>query len=479
MVYVSESERLVEPHQINGMNWSVKSWVLLFIVSGALFLDSIDLSMVNIALPSIGSELNLTASWLQWIVNSYILGYGGFLLLGGRVSDLLGRKLVFLTAVAVFGIASLASAFSSDITTMVVLRFIKGVAAGFTVPAGMSIIATSFAPGPARAKALTIYAILGTLGFGLGLVFGGIFTEFGWRITLFAPWPVATVIFFLGLRFIPNPQKNNRSLKGFDVFGAATMTGALLLLVFAVVEAPEQGWFAKKTLLLFGISTLLLASFIIIEIRHRTPLVRLGILSDKLILHANISAAILIGSFMSYQFVMTLYLAESLKWSPLQIALAFLPSSAPVPIFGKLLAKLFSTYGTTWPILIGMSILSVGYLLLLRTEPGMAYWEFMLPTVICVGVGFALCFGAINIQGVHGINEAEQGLASGLVNTSLQVGGALSLAIAVAIIGGSETSFAENQLLPNMERLIMAIAGLSAAGAIISVFAVLYRWKSF
>ncbi|PVZ36867.1 MFS transporter [Pseudomonas sp. CC120222-01a] len=451
---------------ITSTDWGVRTWVLLLLVSGALFLDAADLSMVSVALPSMGSELGLSTASLQWVVNGYILGYGGFLLLGGRASDLLGRRSVFLVAVAAFGVASVASAMLDDIVGIVVLRFIKGVAAGFTVPAGMSIIATSFAQGPARSKALTIYAIMGTLGFGMGLVLGGIFTEIGWRVTLFAPGPISLLFFFAGLKLIPSAQRQRLSLKQFDLLGAISLTGGLLLLVYTLVEASETGWFAAHTLIMGGVSLVLLVSFVLIEKRHPYPMIRLGILNDPSLVHANLAAVLLIGSFMAYQFVMTLYLSESLGWSPMMIALAFLPSSAPVPLLAKPLAKIFSSLGTTVSICMGMSLLAIGFLLLLRIEPGMPYWSFMLPTVLCVLVGFALCFGAINIQGTQGVAESEQGLASGLVNTSLQIGGALSLAIAAALLGNIDFSAVRGHLLPNMHLVAITITIIASIGAI-------------
>jgi len=306
---------------VQGTQWSAATWGLLMIVSGALFLDGIDLSMVNIALPSIGAELKMSTGALQWIVNAYILGYGGFLLLGGRAADLLGRRQVFLSAVAIFGVASLISAFTDNALLLIALRFIKGVSAGFTVPAGMSIVTTSFSEGSARNKALMVYSITGTLGFALGLVLGGVFTGLGWRATLFMPGPVALLLFFLGLKLIPQARKDKVSFSQFDIFGALTMTGALLLSVYALVEASEKGWTSSSTITMLAISLALMVAFIFVELRHRHPLVRLGILRSMSLVHANISAALILGSFMAFQFLVSIYLQDSLKWAPFAVAL--------------------------------------------------------------------------------------------------------------------------------------------------------------
>ncbi|KWX89021.1 MFS transporter, partial [Paenibacillus riograndensis] len=254
--------------------WSLEIWGLLLIVSGALFLDGVDLSMVNIALPSIGNELHLSTGSLQWIVNAYILGYGGFLLLGGRVADLLGRRQVFLTAVAVFGLASIVSSFMSNEIALIGLRLLKGIAAGFTVPAGMSIVSTSFAAGPDRMRALSIYSIIGMTGFALGLVFGGLLTEIGWRFTLLAPGPVALILLLAGLKLVPHASRERVTMKQFDLWGSLTITAALLVLVYALVEAPAKGWTSITTILLIIASVVLLFAFILVSRRHPQALVR-------------------------------------------------------------------------------------------------------------------------------------------------------------------------------------------------------------
>ena len=453
---------------VQGTQWSAATWGLLMIVSGALFLDGIDLSMVNIALPSIGAELKMSTGALQWIVNAYILGYGGFLLLGGRAADLLGRRQVFLSAVAIFGVASLISAFTDNALLLIALRFIKGVSAGFTVPAGMSIVTTSFSEGSARNKALMVYSITGTLGFALGLVLGGVFTGLGWRATLFMPGPVALLLFFLGLKLIPQARKDKVSFSQFDIFGALTMTGALLLSVYALVEASEKGWTSSSTITMLAISLALMVAFIFVELRHRHPLVRLGILRSMSLVHANISAALILGSFMAFQFLVSIYLQDSLKWAPFAVALAFLPSSLPVAFFGPKISAYFSSRGNTAPILIGLSLVSVGYLLLLRIDPASSYWVGLFPTMLLVGFGFAFGLPAIYAQSAEGVQEVEQGLASGLVNTSFQVGGAISLAIVAGALSSGKLPVVQGQLLPNMQSAILIFSAIAILGVVLT-----------
>lgn len=451
---------------IQGTSWNLRTWALLVLVSGALYLDGIDLSMVNIALPSIGNELTLSTGQLQWLVNAYILGYGGFLLLGGRGADLLGRRTVFLGAVGIFSVASVVSAFMDNHNALIMLRFIKGVSAGFTVPAGMSIVATSFAKGPARNRALTFYSIFGSLGFASGLVLGGIFTEFGWRTTLFAPGPVGIIIFLLGLRLVPASPHEKTKLGNFDIIGALTMTGSLLLLVYALVEAPENGWISLTTITMVAASLLLLLAFIVTELKHPAPLVRLSILRSHSLIHGSFTAAIILGSFMAYQFVITIYLQKSLDWSPMSVAMAFLPSSLPVALFATRVGKFFINRGPVTPIFIGMSLSMVGYLLLLNIGPSQSYWFVLFPTMVLVGLGFAFTLPAIYVEVIQGIEEVEQGLASGILNTSFQIGGAISLAIVAAILVGGHVDTISNGLLPNMNLALKIIAGISSLGVI-------------
>jgi MFS family permease len=438
------------------------------VVCGALFLDGLDLSMVGVALPSIGHDLALPAGRLQWIVSGYVLGYGGFLLLGGRVSDVLGRRGVFLSAVALFGVASVVSAAMSNDVALIALRFVKGASAGFTVPAGLSIVTTTFAEGPARSRALGIYAACGASGFSLGLVSGGLLTEVGWRATLFAPGPVALVLLAAGLRVVPRSTRDRVTLSSFDLAGAFTSTASLLLFVYAVVEAPRRGWGSAGTVLTLALSVALMAVFVLVERRHAHPLVRLGILRSAALLHANLAAGVLVGGFISFQFVVTLYVQNSLGWSPIHMALAFLPGSAIMAIFAPRMGGLMGRHGTAPLVLGGLSAMLLAYVLVLRAQPSMSYAEFLLPTMVLVGVGFALAFPAINVQATAGVADHEQGLASGLVNTSMQIGGAIILAVVTAVLGGSDATARPGALLPHMTTAIGFVAGVAVVGVLVS-----------
>ncbi len=453
------------PLTVLDTRWTPRIWGLLVVLCGALFLDGLDISMIGVALPSIGHDLHMTPGALQWIVSGYVLGYGGLLLLGGRASDLLGRRRVFLSAVAVFGVASVASAFLSSPEALITLRFVKGAAAAFTVPAGLSIITTTFAEGPARSRAFSVYTVCGASGFSMGLVFGGALTELGWRVTLLLPGPVALALLFVGLRVVPRAVIERVRLAHFDLLGALTSTAALLLLVFAVVKAPDAGWGSATTLVSLALAVALGVTFVVGERRHPRPLLRLGILRSRMLVHANLAGAAMFGSYVSFQFVVTIYLQDVLGWSPLTMALAFLPAGLLVVASATGMGRVLERVDTRYLMLGGFVAFLGGYALFLRVAPGMAYWNFLLPTMILLGVGFALCFPAINAQATKGVADHEQGLASGLVNTSIQIGGAIVLAVVSAVLG---TGSSADGSLPGMTTAIAVSAGVSVSAVLLT-----------
>ncbi|MCU1490007.1 MAG: putative major facilitator superfamily transporter [Acidimicrobiaceae bacterium] len=464
---------------VQDTRWSPAVWALLVVLCGALFLDALDVSMVGVALPSIGRDLRLAPGQLQWIVSGYVLGYGGLLLLGGRAADLIGRRPVFLAAVTVFGVASVVSALLSNDTALIALRFLKGASAACTVPAGLSIITTTFAEGPARSRAFSIYTVCGASGFSMGLVFGGLLTELSWRATFLLPGPVALALVLIGIRVIPRGTRQAARLSHFDLPGAISSTASLLLLVYAVVEAPTRGWGSAWTLGMLAGSALLMAAFVAIERRHPRPLLRLGILRSASILHANLGAAVMFGGYVAFQFVVTLYLQDALGWSPITMALGFLPAGLIVIASAPRMGQVLERFDTAVLILAGLVSLLAGYALFLRVNPSLSYWELLLPTMLLIGLGFALCFPSVNAQATAGVADHEQGLASGLVNTSIQIGGAVVLAVVSALIGrGSHGTIRHGQLLPGMTTAIAVISALSAVGIALTLVALVAKRRS-
>lgn len=414
------------------VTWSATQWALVTILCLALLLDGLDVTLVGVALPAIGDDLKLGTSQLQWIVNGYLLGYGALLLLGGRTADLLGRRKVFLTALAVFAIASLVGGVVNDGALVIATRFIKGVAAAFTVPTGLSIMTTTFPEGPQRNKAVAIYTAFGASGFSSGLVIGGLMTGLSWRWTFLFSVPIALGALIVGYFLIPHDRPHARGR--YDFPGAITMTAGMLLLVYTVVNAPDVGWAAPRTLLLFVAVLVLLGAFVAVERTVSNPLIPLSVFRRGALMRANMSFIALLGSYFSFQFLMTLYLQRALGWSPLELAFALLPIGLIVAFGAPMAGRLIPRFGTAPLIVFGLSSEAIGFLLLLRlnTDPG--YAALILPTVVLVGIGFAFVFPCANVQAVTGVQPQEQGLAAGMLQACGQIGAAVVLAVTTAII---------------------------------------------
>jgi MFS family permease len=455
-----------DPH--GRQHWPARLWGVLAVLSLVLFLDGLDVSMVGVALPSIGTELHLATSSLQWIVSGYVLGYGGLLLLGGRTADLLGRRRVFLVALAVFAVASLLGGFVDSGPLLIATRFIKGISAAFTAPTGLSIITTTFAEGRMRNKALSIYTVFGASGYSSGLIFGGLMTGIGWRWTFLMPVPIALIALVAGLVLIPRGMPAADG--GHDVLGALTSTGAMLLLVYSLVSAPARGWTSPVTLALFATVIILLAAFVSVERRVRHPLIRLGILRKGTLVRANLAIVALFGSYTAFQFIITLYLQDVLGWAPLKMALALLPTGLLVALSAPFAGTMIDRFGTARFIVGGLAAMSVGYVLFLRIGTHPVYVTAILPTAVLLGVGFALGFPSINVQATAGIHDDEQGLAAGLVQTAGQVGAALVLAITTAIIsGGSHPARTATGILDEYRPGLVFVMFVAAAGLVMAL----------
>lgn len=449
--------------------WDARLWGVLLTVSLVVGLDALDVSMVAVALPSIQDDLGLTTSALQWIVSGYVLTYGGLLLLGGRTADLLGRRRVFLAAVAVFAGASLLGGLVSDGGLLIATRVIKGVAAAFTAPAALSIITTTFAEGPARNRALGIFAVFGASGYSAGLVCSGLLTEVGWRWTFFLPVPVALLALVAAARLLPRDGRPQRT-GGYDLPGAVTGVGAMLLLVYTVVEAPEVGWAEPRIWAQFAATAVLLAVFLAIEARTANPLIRLGILRSGPLARANLGAVMFFGGYMGFQFVMMLYFQNVLDWSPLQTALGFLPAALIVAFGSPRMDPLINRFGTAYTIAGGVLAHVLGYGLFLATDRDAPYLVGVLPTMVLLGVGFALAFASFNIQATAGVPDHEQGLAGGLLNTAFQVGGAIGLAIVTAVLTArGEGRGGDDALLAGLTPALAVVLTLALLGLVIAL----------
>jgi MFS family permease len=447
---------------------SPRAWGALLVLCGALFLDALDVSMIGVALPSIRTDLDMSTSSLQWVVSAYVLGYGGFLLLGGRAADLLGRKRMFVISLGVFLVASGLGGLTDDGSLLIATRFIKGVSAAFTAPAGLSIITTTFAEGPARNRALSIYTATGATGFSVGLVFGGLLTEIGWRWVFFLPVPVALITLIAAIKLVPATAAPARAARNFDVAGAISVTAAMLLLVFTLVEAPDAGWASARTLASLAVAAAILAGFVGHEQRTKAPLVRLGILRSGSLVRANLGAMSLFGAWVGFQFVVTLYLQQVRGWSALETGLSIFPAGVLVATLAPRLAPLIERFGVTRLILTGLVSTVVAYALFLPIGLDSGYVTAMLPTFLFGGLGFGLAYGPLNIAATNGVAPEEQGLAGGLLNTSFQFGGALVLAVVTAVNNASAgTDGSPQALLDGFHAAIL----VSLTAAILGVVA--------
>ena len=404
-------------------------WLVLVVVCMAQFMVILDATIVNVALPSIQADLGMSEADLQWVVNAYALTFGGFLLLGGRAGDLAGRKLVFLVGVVIFSAASLLCGIAPTSEFLIVFRGAQGLGAALIAPAALSIITTTFAEGQERTKAMGVWAAIAVGGGAVGLVLGGMLTDWlSWPWIFFVNVPVGIVVFAAAWRLVPE-SKDEREHKSFDLAGAVTVTAGLLALVYGIVKAQEKGWTSLHTGGFFAAAILLIAAFLVIEKRSAEPLVRLSIFRIATVRSANATMFLVAAGLFAMFFFNTLYLQRVLGYSALEAGLAFLPFTAGIIIGAGLSQGLVPKLGAREVPLIGMPLAITGLLLFTRLEPGGSYLIDFLPGVMLASIGMGLTFVPVTLIATSGISNDDAGLASGLFNTSQQIGGALGLAI--------------------------------------------------
>ncbi|MFC3891128.1 MFS transporter [Lentzea rhizosphaerae] len=425
--------------------WGGRLWATLIVLCSAMFLDALDNAMVGIAVPPIQAELGMTTSAVQWVVSAYVLGFGGFLLLGGRMADLVGRRKLLLIAVSVFAIASLVGGIADNGVTVIVARFVMGVSAAFSAPAGLAIIMTTFPEGAVRNRAVAIYTACGATGFSLGLVAGGLLTEIGWRWTFLLPVPIALAV-LVGVSILVGKDTHSDAKRSYDIPGAFSITAAMLLLVFTIVEAPAAGWTSGRTLGGFAGFVVLVIAFVLIERKTAQPLIRLDFLRNPALVGAALVAAAILGTYMSFQFIGSLYLQASRGWSPLEMALGFLPCGILIALIAPRAGGLIGKFGPKWMMFAGFLAYTLAYLSFLRIDADSNYYTTILPTMLLIGVAFPLSFTGAYVQATSGVADAEQGLAAGVLQTGYQVGAALLLAIVTATMAFGQDGGAANTL---------------------------------
>jgi len=415
------------------MRHSTNPWVILVLICFAQFMVVLDATVVNVALPSIQKDLGMTEANLQWVVNAYTLVFGGFLLLGGRAGDLLGRKRLFLGGVIVFTLASLLDGLSTSSGMLIGARALQGLGAAFISPAALAIISTTFKEGSDRAKALGVWAAIAIGGSAVGLVLGGALTQvFSWPWIFFINVPVGVAVFVLSLRLVPE-SKDEAAHRSFDVAGAVAVTGGLMSLVYAIVQAQPKGWGSAQTIVTFIVSVALLIGFVVIELRAKAPLVRLSIFRVRSLSAANVVMFFVGSGLFAMFFFNSLYIQRVLGYGPLKAGLAFLPFTAGIMVSAGIASAFGPKIGIRLVAGVGMVIASAGLLLLTRIPVDGSYVSSVLPSILLKSLGMGAVFVPLTLVATTGLEDEDQGLASGLFNTSQQIGGAVGVAVASTV----------------------------------------------
>lgn len=412
---------------------SPRAWGVLFVLCGAIFLEGIDVAMLNVALPSIRADLGLSTEALSGVVSAYIIGYGGFVLLGGRAADLLGRRRMFLLWLTIFLLFSGLGGFATEGWMLLVARFVTGVAAAFMAPAGLALITGNFAAGPARTRALGFYAGTAAGGYSLGLVAGGLLVSIGWRWVFFAPVILSAVLLLAAIPLVRDTGRDRRRLTvaDFDLPGALAITGGMVLLAYGVVRLEHVGNDQVVTFGALAGGLALLAAFFAIERRSAKPLLRLGILRSGQVVHTNLAGLLFLGAFAGFQFLVTLYLQELRGWGPLETGLAMLVVALDTVLAPTLTPRLVNRFGNGRVLFGGLLAATLAYLLFLPVGLDWAYTA-MLPAFVVLGLAFSLAYGPLTMAGTEPLGESEHGVAGGLLYTSFQFGAALGLSAATA-----------------------------------------------
>ena len=416
---------------------SARDWALLLVLCGALFLEGIDIAMLNVAVPSIRSDLDLSTGTAHWVISAYVLGYAGFMLLGGRTADLFGRRRVFLLALAVFVLFSGLGGLADSGWVLVLARFVTGVAAGFMTPAGLSIITTSFEEGPLRDRAVVIYGATGAAGFTLGMVAGGLLTTVSWRWVFFAPVLLGALLLIAGRALIRADEVRPVADHRFDLIGAVTVTAGMVAAIFGLVALGESHDVVRGASAL-ALAAVLLALFVRHERRSPAPLVRLGIFRHAGLVRTNLAGLLYMGAFFGFQFLVTLYLQDLRGWSPLETGLTFAIMGIDLVLAPLLTPSLVRRFGNVPVMVAGFASATLAFVLFLRLDDDWGYLQ-MLPMLVLVGVAFALAYGPLTLAATDGVEESEQGLAGGLLYTSFQFGAALGLALVTIVLVGSRS----------------------------------------
>ena len=428
-----------------------KRWLALILLCSAQFVVVLDASIVNVALPSIGDALDFSQENLPWVVNAYVLTFGGFLLLGGRAADLLGRRRVFMAGLLLVAVASLLAGFAATEGQLIAARAAQGLGAAIISPAALSIVTTTFSDGSERNKALGVWGAVAGSGGAAGVLLGGILTDgLGWEWVLWVNVPVALIALALTPRLIAESRAESET-RAFDVAGAVTVTAALSILVYALVDANEAGWGSAQTIGLIALSVALLAAFVAIELRATKPLVPFSIFRIRTLTGANVVGLLVGASLFSMFFFISLYMQQVLGYSAIHAGLSYLPLALVIMASAGIASQLVTKLGYKPVLAAGLMFIVIGLTWFSRVSVGGSFTTDILGPSLFAAAGLGFAFVTTTIAAVSGVEENEAGLASGLINTSQQIGGALGLAVlsAVAISRTDDVMASGNSSLTN------------------------------
>ncbi len=410
-----------------------RRWIALILLCVAQFVVVLDASIVNVALPTIGSALHFTEANLPWVVNAYVLTFGGFLLLGGRMADLIGRRRVFIAGLIVFALASLAGGLAANSGQLVAARAVQGLGAALLSPAALSIVTTTFRDGAERNKALGVWGAVAGSGGAAGVLLGGVLTDgLGWEWVLWVNVPIGLAAAFIAPRLLAE-SRSSAATRHFDLAGAISVTAGLSVLVYALVDAPNQGWGSARTIGLLAASAALLIGFIAIERRSAAPLVPFRIFKMRTLTGANVVGLLVGASLFSMFFFISLYMQQVLGYSAIHAGLSYLPLALMIIVSAGIASQLVTRIGFKPVLATGMALIAAGLIWFSQISSGGSFLSDILGPSLLAAVGLGFSFVSTTIAAVSGVDEREAGLASGLINTSQQIGGALGLAILAAV----------------------------------------------
>jgi EmrB/QacA subfamily drug resistance transporter len=449
-----------------------RRWQALALVCVAFFMTILDVSIVNVALPSIQKALDFSRESLQWVVTAYAITFGGFLLLGGRAADFLGRRRMFMAGLVLFTLASLSCGLAQSEPWLIASRAMQGLGAAIISPATLSIITTTFDEGPERNKALGIWGAMGGSGAAVGVLLGGVLTKYlGWEWCFFVNVPVGAAVLALAPVVVRESRRDTRERR-YDPAGAVTVTAGLALLVYAVSKAPDWGWGSARAIGCLVAAGMLLATFVAIEAVGKAPLMPLRIFRVRTVAGANVVGALLAIAVFSNFFILTLYVQQVLHYSALKAGVTFVATAGTVVLVAGLAQALVTRIGPKWVMAAGLALVCGAMLWYAQIPVHGHYATDLLPGYLMMGFGLALSFIPVSVAALAGVEQHEAGLASGLLNTSQQIGGAIGLAVASTIATTHATTLLK-QRTPPPEALTSGfrwafwfLAAVAAAGVV-------------